>query len=175
MWHHQIRLHKFWRRVLDNHVTISYKIPVILQVKLQDTFFHFFLVTWDPALFQNWLLKGETSLKPQSNPDSSLGAKIHGSFFHHLKYPSKCSYSIYCNHIRLHLVKSPLFKFKLHMSGKTLHLCNWAHTKSQDTGWPNANLPNAPPLHPELHMDNPFKIFKRLSELAAFCHLKILA
>ena len=120
MWHHQIRLHKFWRRVLDNHVTISYKIPVILQVKLQDTFFHFFLVTWDPALFQNWLLKGETSLKPQSNPDSSLGAKIHGSFFHHLKYPSKCSYSIYCNHIRLHLVKSPLFKFKLHMSGKTL-------------------------------------------------------
>ena len=117
MWHHQIRLHKFWRRVLDNHVTISYKIPVILQVKLQDTFFHLFLVTWDPALFQ---IPDFYKVKPPEGFNPIPTVPLGQRYFHHLKYPSKCSYSIYCNHIRLHLVKSPLFKFKLHMSGKTL-------------------------------------------------------
>lgn len=166
MWHHQIRLHTFWRRVLDNHVTISYKIPVILQVKLQDTFFHLFLVTWDPALFK---IPDFYKVKPPEGfnpiPTVPLGQRYMANA--HTPFTATISDFTWWSPLCLSL--------SFICQAKRYHLCNWAHTKSQDTGWPNANLPNAPPLHPELHMDNPFKIFKRLSELAAFCHLKILA
>ena len=70
----------------------------------------------------------------------------------------------------------PYFWKHPHMLGGKLHLQLCPHKKKrQDTWWPNANLPNAPPLHPEHMGSHPFKVFQHLSELAGFCHPKIIA